>query len=448
MSNNTPAISIVMAVYNAEKYLRETLDSVLNQTFYDFELICVDDGSTDDSICILQEYRQRDERITVLRNEVKSQGAAMARNIGINASRGEYLSVLDADDFFESEMLEKAYKRVKSVDADAVLFDGYVYDNELKIDISVSWILNRSFIPNKEWFMPGENFRALFEMNLGAAWNVLLRNRLIKDNHICFVPAFTDDQVFVCLAFAYARRITCVYDRLIHYRKNTKTSQTAGMSLHPEAGYVAADLLKEQLSKRGQWEEYHIAFVNHSLTNALIYLEEMNCGETFTHLFQELKTRCFLEWQVDEVAKEDFMSNELYCKYCMIRDKSAVDYLLWMKHKKSTEKRLRNLTHRIGVRQRIIIYGAGEYGRKLLTDILEYKVHQIVAWLDKDAETIGFPVQSPEILETLFYDFLIIAVKNVRICHEIQNELLMRGVEEHKLLWLFAEDEAWLNFMA
>ena len=84
MSNNTPAISIVMAVYNAEKYLRETLDSVLNQTFYDFELICVDDGSTDDSICILQEYRQRDERITVLRNEVKSQGAAMARNIGIN----------------------------------------------------------------------------------------------------------------------------------------------------------------------------------------------------------------------------------------------------------------------------------------------------------------------------------------------------------------------------
>ena len=127
---------------------------------------------------------------------------------------------------------------------------------------------------------------------------------------------------------------------------------------------------------------------------------------------------------------------------------TAVDYLLWMKHKKSTEKRLRNLTHRIGVRQRIIIYGAGEYGRKLLTDILEYKVHQIVAWLDKDAETIGFPVQSPEILETLFYDFLIIAVKNVRICHEIQNELLMRGVEEHKLLWLFAEDEAWLNFMA
>lgn len=441
MSDNIPAISVVMAVYNAEKYLREALDSVLNQTFRDFEVICVDDGSTDDSLCILQEYKQKDDRITVLKNEIKSQGAAMARNIGIDAARGEYLSILDADDFFEPEMLEKAYKRAKSVDADVALFDGYVYDDEFKVDIKVSWILNRPFIPNKDWFTPEENLGALFEMNLGAAWNALFRSRLIKDNQIYFIPAFTDDQVFVCLAFVYASRITCVYDRFVHYRKNTKTSQTAGMSLHPEAGYVAADFLKEQLIARKQWENYHISFVNHALANAAIYLEEMTCGETFEHLFQELKTRCFLEWQVDKVAKEDFMSDELYCKYCIIRDKNAVDYLLWMKYRKRTEKMLRSLTRIIGTRQRIVIYGAGEYGRKLLADILEYKAHRVVAWLDKDADTIGFPVQSPEILGQLAYDFLIIAVKNTNISYEIRSELLRSGVEEHKIYWLFEEGE-------
>lgn len=438
MSDNVPVISVVMAVYNAEIYLRETLDSILNQTFREIEVICVDDGSTDGSLCILQEYRQNDNRIVVLRNNVESKGAAMARNIGIDAARGKYLSILDADDFFEPDMLEKAYGKAKSADADAVLFDGYIYDDELKHDVKVTWILNRSFIPNQKWFMPEENRKTLFDMNLGSAWNILFRSSLIKENRIRFTPAFiTDDQVFVCLAFAYARRITCIYDRLIHYRKNGKTGQTAGMSLHPEAGYVAADLLKEQLAERKRFEECHISFVNHALTNAVIYLEEMECKETFEHLFQELKTRCFSEWQVDQVAREDFKSEELYCKYRLIRDKSAVDYLLWLTHRKDREKRFRKLTCKIGTLQRIVIYGAGEYGRELFVKILEYKTQQIVAWLDRDAENIGFPVQKPETLGRLSYDFLIIAVKDNHIYLEIRKELLIRGVEERKILWLF-----------
>lgn len=442
MNDNAPVISVVMAVYNAEMYLRKALDSILNQTFREIEVLCVNDGSTDDSQCILQEYRQRDDRIVILRNEVESKGAAMARNIGVDAARGEYLSILDADDFFEPDMLEKAYIKAKSEDADVVLFDGYIYEDELKVDIKVPWILKRSFIPNKSWFTPEENRKTLFEMNLGAAWNILFRTSLIKENRIRFTPAFiTDDQVFVCLAFACAGRITCIHDRLIHYRKNAKTGQTAGMSSHPEAGYVASDFLREQLIERKRYEEYHISFVNHALTNAAIYLEEMDCGEKFEHLFKELKTRCFMEWQVDKAVREDFMSDELYRKYRMIRDKNAVDYLLWQKHKKDTEKRLRRITHKIGALQRIVIYGAGEYGKKLFVKILEYKAQQVVAWVDQDAENIGFPVQHPETLERLSYDFLIITVKDNRIYHEIRNALLTCGVENYKIIWLFEGEE-------
>ncbi len=441
MSGHAPAISVVVAVYNAEKYLRETLDSVLNQTFPDFEMICVDDGSTDASLCILQEYGQRDERITVLRNEIESQGAAMARNIGIDAARGEYLSVLDADDFFEPEMLEKAYKKAKSTDADAVLFDAYLYDDELKVDIKVSWILNHLAIPDKNWFTPKENHKALFEMNLGAAWNVLFRRSLIKENKICFMPAFiTDDQVFVCLAFAYAGRITCISDRLVHYRRNTKTSQTASMALHPEAGYVAADLLKRQLIERKRWEEYHVSFINHALANAAVYLEEMDCGESFSHLFQELKTRCFSAWQIDQMDREDFMSDELYCKYCMIRDKNAVDYLLWLKSRKESEKRFRSLMRRIGTKKKIVIYGASRYGRELFAKMLEYRAQRVVAWLDREADALGFPIQKPEALGQLAYDYIIIAVKNHYVYRDIQKNLLVRGAEDNRILWLFEGD--------
>lgn len=442
MSEKAPVISVVMAVYNAEMYLRQALDSILSQTFREIEVICVDDGSADDSPCILQEYTQRDDRIVVLRNDIESKGAAMARNIGVDAARGEYLSILDADDFFEPDMLEKAYGKAKSEDADAVLFDGYVYDDELKADIEVTWILKRSFIPNQNWFVPEENRKALFEMNPGAAWNIVFRTSLIKENRIRFTPAFiTDDQVFVCLAFSCARRITCIHDRLIHYRKNTTTGQTAGMSSHPEAGYVASDFLKEQLIQRKRYEEYHISFVNHALTNAAIYLEEIDCGEKFEQLFQELKTRCLSEWQVDKVAREDFMTDELYRKYRMIRDQSAVDYLLWQKHKKDTEKRLRRLTRKTGAMQRIVIYGAGEYGKKLFAKILEYKVQQVVAWVDRNAGNIGFPVEDPGMLSQLSYDFLIITVMNHHIYDEIRNDLLIRGVEKHKILWLFEGDE-------
>ena len=99
-------ISIIMPVYNAEKYLCEALDSVRNQTLKEIEIICVDDGSTDRSVEILSEYQKKDSRIKVLHQTEPSAGAALARNLGLQEARGEYLSFLDADDLFEPDLLE------------------------------------------------------------------------------------------------------------------------------------------------------------------------------------------------------------------------------------------------------------------------------------------------------------------------------------------------------
>ena len=98
-----PKISVIIPVYNAEKYLRVCLDSVVNQTLEDIEIICVNDGSTDKSSNILKEYAEKDGRIIILTQ--KNQGAAIARNKGISVAKGEYLSLLDCDDFFELDML-------------------------------------------------------------------------------------------------------------------------------------------------------------------------------------------------------------------------------------------------------------------------------------------------------------------------------------------------------
>ena len=103
-------------MYNAREHVRECLDSLTNQTLKEIEIICVNDGSTDDTQSILEEYAKKDERIVIL-----NQGnlyAGVARNNGMNHASGEYLIFLDADDFFKPEMLEKMYNKAVSHKAD------------------------------------------------------------------------------------------------------------------------------------------------------------------------------------------------------------------------------------------------------------------------------------------------------------------------------------------
>jgi glycosyltransferase involved in cell wall biosynthesis len=98
-----PTISIIIPVYNAEKYLNKCLESVINQTLKDIEIICINDGSTDNSLDILQKYAKQDNRFIIINQD--SSGAGVARNAGLDKAQGEYLAFLDSDDFFELDML-------------------------------------------------------------------------------------------------------------------------------------------------------------------------------------------------------------------------------------------------------------------------------------------------------------------------------------------------------
>ena len=101
-------ISIIIPVYNVEKYLHECLDSIINQTFTDIEIICVDDGSTDKSSEILEEYEQKDKRFTVISQPNK--GVSAARNRGMQQAKGKYIMFVDSDDWLAHNACEQAYK--------------------------------------------------------------------------------------------------------------------------------------------------------------------------------------------------------------------------------------------------------------------------------------------------------------------------------------------------
>ena len=114
-----PKVSIIVPVYNAEEYLEQCLDSIVNQTLKDIEIILVDDNSTDKSPVIMCEYQKNDSRINILKG--KGTGAGGARNVGLEKAKGDYLLFLDADDFFELNMAEKMYNRGVETNSDIVI---------------------------------------------------------------------------------------------------------------------------------------------------------------------------------------------------------------------------------------------------------------------------------------------------------------------------------------
>ena len=112
-------VSVVMPVYNAEKYLAKAIESMLGQTLKEIELILVNDGSKDNSLKICEEYKNKDNRVTVI--DKKNEGACIARNTGIEKARGEYIQLVDADDYIENNMLEEQYNLAERTNAEVVM---------------------------------------------------------------------------------------------------------------------------------------------------------------------------------------------------------------------------------------------------------------------------------------------------------------------------------------
>lgn len=131
--NDNPIISIIMPVYNTERYIKKSIESILNQTFTDFELILIDDGSTDNSSSICEEYSKCNDRISVIHKENEGQG--VARNIGIKYAKGEYLSFIDSDDYVDEDFLESLLSAIKQENADIALSDLKAIEGTISFDI-------------------------------------------------------------------------------------------------------------------------------------------------------------------------------------------------------------------------------------------------------------------------------------------------------------------------
>ena len=216
-----PKVSIIIPVYNTpENLLRDCLNSAKNQTLKDIEIICVDDGSTDGSGKILDEYAKSDPRFVVVHQENK--GLSGARNRGMEIAKGEYIKFLDSDDMIDDVTAEKSYNVAKEYDADITRYS--VKDCERAKN---SWA--RFLYEEKFEFIndTSRNFRKLFTKHrFFVAWGALFKNKFLKDNSIKFFQTIRfghEDVMFNFLCYFHATKVIFMPDRLYTYRFNNQS---------------------------------------------------------------------------------------------------------------------------------------------------------------------------------------------------------------------------------
>ena len=184
--NFIPKISVIILVYNNEQFIQQCLETVINQTLKEIEIICVDDGSTDNSLDILIKYSIIDRRITVLKQN--NLHAGIARNAGLTIAKGKYLSFLDSDDWFELNMLEEMYNKIISKNADIIICQCKTFDSEKGklYDKMLDSSLKLNLIPKKDPFSVFDISNNIFQICLGYAWDKLFRTEFINENNIRF----------------------------------------------------------------------------------------------------------------------------------------------------------------------------------------------------------------------------------------------------------------------
>lgn len=225
---NTPKVSVVIPCYNVEKYLHQCLDSVVNQTLKELEIICVNDGSKDSTLSIIQEYAAKDDRIRIIDKPNGGYGESMNR--GFDLATGEYIGIIESDDYAELDMFEKLYNCAKEHNLDVVksgFFYFYSKPEERNIPNPIA-----SYITSHRTFCPVTDFKAKMEMvdffNIKPTiWSAIYRKDFIRSNNIRFneTPgASYQDASFNFKVWTCAKRVRLLEECFLHYRQDNEAS--------------------------------------------------------------------------------------------------------------------------------------------------------------------------------------------------------------------------------
>lgn len=293
-------ISVVIPVYNCEEFLDDSLGGILNQTFEDLEVICVDDGSTDNSLKKLEEFAENDSRVKVFHQE--NQGGGDARNFGLTKTTGKYLYFMDADDIIYPEALEECHKLCEKNDLDFVLFKAISY-----FEVTGQYEEHDYFTMGKLYECVGDEVFSfedvgdlLFEFSV-TPWGKLYNRQFVIDSGAQFAHriSFHDNKFFWEMLFN-SKRIQFLnetyYVRRIHPKSLIGSRDRKFFNV-----FIAYDQIFEIFRKYNQFERYKTPLYNWKIS--ILYFRFQKIAEEFKQEFLD-RTREEIQKMIDEDGKQ------------------------------------------------------------------------------------------------------------------------------------------------
>lgn len=379
-------ISIIVPIYNAEKYLHECINSILNQTYKSFELILVDDGSNDKSWEIISEYSRKYNKIIGIKK--KNRGSNSARKRGLEIASGKFIMFVDADDYIDKSLCSKLIYFMLSEDVDIVLSrEMKILDGE-KIGAIGKWPQGKySGITIAENII---NLNCFYSENMsGGLCADLFKKEIISPifRSVDLEIFFGEDYACLLLALLDSKYVYFLEECLYYYRQN----QHSTMHTYTRSNYTSTRYL------------YHF-------------------------LISELKSR--------KSTSKIYKQIEYIIFYCLLLGGyevfKAKPFLFPFKNVKNGSK--------------IIIYGSGIFGGSLYNYISQYKKNNIVLWVDKkhtEYRDMGFPVFSIDSIFQTEYDYIVIAILRTEIALQAKKELEQIGIDSEKIVLI---DQALISF--
>lgn len=299
-------VSVVIPVYNVEEFLGECLDSICNQTLEDIEIICVNDGSKDRSLEILNEYASRDERITVIDQE--NGGHAVATNRGMKLAKGEYLFLMDSDDILDLKALEESYKVAEEKQVDFVIFQAinYYMDTGELVEAE-NYSMNGLYdIVGDSIFNYKDVKDYVFNITV-TPWSKLYKRDFIEKNSITFPEGLVfDDNVFFYDVLFAADKITFLKKHLFKRRWYSQSSTRSG-ARHFKDYIQICELIWQVFAKYGVFYEFEKELYHKKVSTVYYWYKNIN---------EEFKQEFFDEMKEDylRIAADDEFCKNFYKK--------------------------------------------------------------------------------------------------------------------------------------
>jgi glycosyltransferase involved in cell wall biosynthesis len=287
-----PRLSILVAVFNSADYLPQLCGSIIEQGFHDYEVICINDGSTDNSLAVLNEYSHNNQQFSIYSQVNKGPGYTKDRALSL--ARGKYVLFLDSDDFIEPDTLETVIGHAEHTDAQIVGFPYDIFTNEVSGYTLVPDTVNARFLPSSSVFSANSIPQTIFQVLTPEVANKLWLRSFLISNGIHFGDLqYAEDYYVSYWSLAIADRITTVHDKAYYHYRKGHTGALTSENLNPLSFITAYCALKEKLIELGLFERLRRSYLNRTMSG-LVYEYNRHTSEAIQQMIAEYLRSCGL----------------------------------------------------------------------------------------------------------------------------------------------------------